>query len=538
MYLCIYDFKTMRTILFLILFLIRGISIAQQHESYSCNLKPIDCYENFKPKSFKNTTEYLKFVKHIHERLQNEEHDLANYTDALLQIAVDINYINKMDAYPYIYELSLSLPELEKINYESVAEVYKISANTAFYFRYYALAKRHLKKALSIKNVKPATKIDCLNTLGLIARTYQQQDSACYYFSRALEIAKNNNIKDWIGVVSGNLGFCLLKKGDLNQAKTLLEVDYNLSKEQGDIVSAYMAFLSLGEIELLNGERIKAEQRLFHILDTIQKNKILQNEILSIHLNRYQSIYYDKIGQYEKALFHFKESQRLREKDNLMRDQQDLEKMEFQIRFQKELREKEIEKSQRFLKNTLIATILFALTIVLAYLLLLLKKRKAERNWLLQEDQRKEEDLQEAKKYIDVIKSGIQDKNKIIDQLQEQMEVITSSSLAPEVTSITLQQIENLRNSVVLTEEDWIQFKRRFKKIHPTFISKLMKLNPNLTNAEIRLASLMKLDLNTTEISNTLGISADSVRKTNLRLRNKLEFKKQEELNQLIQRLS
>lgn len=522
------------------MFLLAGKTLySQDHEAFNCNLPAKECYKKYRVKDFEKEIDlYFKFVEHIHERLQVEETDLEKYTDELLQIAGEMYLFSTKDSYPYIYELSLSLPELEKIKYKNISKVYTLVGNTAFYYSNFAEAKRNIKKALSYKNCPPLTRVNGLNTLGLIARTYQQGDSACYYFKEALHVARKYNVKDWIGVVSGNLGFSLFKNGDLDQAKELLQKDYLISLEQNDVMSAYLAFIALGEIEALNGNLDVAKKHLDKLNDTIKKNKALENDIISINFNRFQSVYYEKKGDYAKALFHFKESQRLREKDNLKRDMQDHEKMEFQIRFQKEMRQKEIEKGQRFLKNSLIATTIVALLIALAYLLLALKKRKAEKMWLLKEDQRKEEDLQEAKKYIDVMKSGIQDKNRIIDQLQEQMDVITTTSLAPEIKTMTLQQIESLRDSVVLTEDDWIQFKRRFKKIHPTFITKLMKLNPSLTNAEIRLATLMKLNLNTTEISNTLGISADSVRKTNLRLRNKLDFKKQEELIQLIHRLS
>lgn len=524
---------------FLVLILLYGINvISQEHRAYRCDESALICFEKYRSKHFDDLDEYLIFVKHIHERLQKEEKNLADYSFGLLRIATDISYISYSEAYPYIYELSLNLPQLEKIGFTNLDEAYKLSSNTAFYFRNYGLAERHAKKVLLLKNPKVTIKISCLNTLGLIARTNQKADSACYYFSKALQLAKRNDIKEWTGVVAGNLGVCRLKKGELEQAENLLKEDYSLSKETGDIMSSYMAYIALAEIDLLQGNLHSANDRLNHLYDTIPQNKTLQNDILSINLKRFESMFYEKIGQPEKALLHFKESQRLREKNNLMREQHDLEKMEFQIRFQKKMREQEIEKSQRLLKNTVIGAIIFSLILAIAYILLLLKKRQSEHIWLIKEDQRKEEDLQEAHKYIEVIKSFIKDKNRTINQLQEQMSVINATSLNSEIQSITLQQIENLLNSVVLTEEDWIQFKRRFKKIYPTFITKLMKLNPSLTNAEIRLACLIKLDLNTTEISNTLGISADSVRKTNLRLRNKLSLKKQEELALLINNLN
>lgn len=374
-----------------------------------------------------------------------------------------------------------------------------------------------------------------MNTIGLIEESHYRTDSSCYYFQKSLDLAQAYNIEEWIGVVSGNLGFCLYQQKEFDAARELLQLDYDLSISQGDLNSAYLAFLTLTEIEILEGNTDLGAQNLAYVQNRIATEPDLQNDMLKISTNHVQALLYEQLGDSDKALKYFKETQILRNNYNLDRDKQDLEKMEFQIRFEKELLEKEKANLERKAKNRLILFTVISFIIVLAYLLLLLKKIKNEKEWLRKEDERKQEELADAKKFMDSMRSGIRDKNNIIAQLQAQLEAMGTSSISQDLKSSSLKQIEELKNSVVLTEDDWIQFKKQFRKIYPNFIPLLIKTNPSLTNAEIRLATLLKLNLSTTEISNTLGISADSVRKTNLRLRNKLEIKKQNDLIKFIQ---
>lgn len=369
------------------------------------------------------------------------------------------------------------------------------------------------------------TQVDCLNTIGLIEESHYRTDSSCYYFQKSLDLAQAYKIEEWIGVVSGNLGFCLYQQKEFDVARELLQLDYDLSISQGDLNSAYLAFMTLTEIEILEGNTDLAAKNLAYVQNRIATEPDLQNDMLKITTNQVQSLLYEQLGDSDKALKYFKETQILRNNYNLDRDKQDLEKMEFQIRFEKELLEKEKANLERKAKNRLILLTVISFIIVLAYLLLLLKKIKNEKEWLRMEDERKQEELADAEKFMDSMRSGIRDKNNIIAQLQAQLEAMGTSSISQDLKSSSLKQIEELKNSVVLTEDDWIQFKKQFRKIYPNFIPLLIKTNPSLTNAEIRLATLLKLNLSTTEISNTLGISADSVRKTNLRLRNKLESK-------------
>ena len=54
---------------------------------------------------------------------------------------------------------------------------------------------------------------------------------------------------------------------------------------------------------------------------------------------------------------------------------------------------------------------------------------------------------------------------------------------------------DKLQSFTFLTDEDWVEFKRLFEKRHRGFFDYFQENYPSVTNAEIRLAALIKLKL-------------------------------------------
>ena len=73
-----------------------------------------------------------------------------------------------------------------------------------------------------------------------------------------------------------------------------------------------------------------------------------------------------------------------------------------------------------------------------------------------------------------------------------------------------------------LKNNSWIEFESIFKNIHSDFFQKLVSMCPDLTPAEIKMAALLKLNLNTKEISAIAFKSEAGIKSTRYRLRKKL----------------
>jgi DNA-binding CsgD family transcriptional regulator len=112
---------------------------------------------------------------------------------------------------------------------------------------------------------------------------------------------------------------------------------------------------------------------------------------------------------------------------------------------------------------------------------------------------------------------NIQDKNDLIEKMSSQLREVNKANDSAE----TAGYVDNLQSSVILTDNDWQEFKKLFEKAFPDFFHHLTAQYPGLTPAEVRLLALEKLQLPTKDMANMLGISADSIKKSRYRLRKK-----------------
>lgn len=135
---------------------------------------------------------------------------------------------------------------------------------------------------------------------------------------------------------------------------------------------------------------------------------------------------------------------------------------------------------------------------------------------------------QELKTYI----IDLSRKNAIISSLQEEPQEVE------EPTNPTEEEIAALLEQKILTDDDWETFRLRFKSIYPDFFTKISESHIALTEAENRLLVLMRLELNSKDMANILGISPQSVRVCKMRLKKKLSADKYESVEDFLAELT
>ena len=81
--------------------------------------------------------------------------------------------------------------------------------------------------------------------------------------------------------------------------------------------------------------------------------------------------------------------------------------------------------------------------------------------------------------------------------------------------------LQELLQSTILTEQDWVHFRALFEKVYPYFMEEQKTLYADLTQAELRYLVLEKLQLSTQEMARMLGVSDGTIRQTRFRLRKK-----------------
>lgn len=198
---------------------------------------------------------------------------------------------------------------------------------------------------------------------------------------------------------------------------------------------------------------------------------------------------------------------------NYEKSQQDIGQM---------LKEKKLEKEKQYL---LIAGIILAIVIGWVIYRQQMQRNRLEKELLQQQKKAAEETSLAALGQLDLFAANIIEKNEMIEKLQAQ--------LLQQNQSIN----EELLNQTILTDEDWTRFKILFEKARPGFFEFLQNKAPGITPAELRLAALLTLKLDTKNIAAMQGISSDAVRKSKSRLRQRLNITLEDGLEDFIRNI-
>jgi len=124
------------------------------------------------------------------------------------------------------------------------------------------------------------------------------------------------------------------------------------------------------------------------------------------------------------------------------------------------------------------------------------------------------------------------DKNQMMEDIR-----IRLKNILEEDSKEQKKKIRNLIKQIdynFSNDSGWEDFKYNFEKVHQDFFQNIHQRTGGLTPAEMKLASLMRLNLSSKEIASSLGISMDSLRISRYRLRKKLNLGKGDSLQQFI----
>lgn len=193
----------------------------------------------------------------------------------------------------------------------------------------------------------------------------------------------------------------------------------------------------------------------------------------------------------------------------------------------------EAQKAKDQKTKTQLAGAIVLIVLITAFVLTLFKnsidKQKTAKKMAETQLSLNKKELQVKEQQLSHFVQVIQEKNHMVEQLENQI------TLSAACENEKLATIDKLTKTIILTEEDWLEFKSIFENVYDNFFTKVRSLQPSITSSEMRLTALMKLNLSTKEISNLLGISPDSVTKTKYRVKKKLELEDTRELEEFVQ---
>ena len=306
-----------------------------------------------------------------------------------------------------------------------------------------------------------------------IAWSEKNYQAAIPELQRAIEAVRNAKLYDNVSAFGLILSDCYLRTNQLEKAKSLL--------------------FEIKEDIFRNG-KIQEKIDLYKLLLTIHQSSIsIQQSI----------IWMDSLDQQKMLLF-----------QDLQSNQQSREEFEGELNEylkRKSLMETKLSQ-QLFLRNSLmiLVGILFLAGVVLIYV----KNNQVRKEKEIADQIRitGEQELKKAQQELSAFKEMLVQKNREWELAKEDYKNGTDATM-----------LESMKNSSILTETGWRDFKKLFDRVYIGYRKRLKECIPNLTPAEERYLALLKLELNVKEIAATLGVGPGAIRTLKSRLMHKIK---------------
>jgi DNA-binding CsgD family transcriptional regulator/tetratricopeptide (TPR) repeat protein len=348
------------------------------------------------------------------------------------------------------------------------------------------------------------------NTVGLCYQHLHNYTRAETYFTQTLNLAHTYGDSAYVAIANTNLGHQLLLGGKPRLALPYLYNGYRFSWHH-DPQNRVPENAALGDLYTAQAlmQLDRADKARFYIDRSTRQFTNRPWSTYDLEYFQTQVNYYKKVGNYRLATVYLDSTRQLEESLRVRFNTRLLSAN--QARFNAErYRRLEVEKKTAIQVRNIILVALVLLALAGFYALRQnQQKRWQEKRVLLEQKQRAEERLSQYMAHV-------QEKNQFIDMISAELDQAGHlSSPRPSV--------KDLVGRVILTDTDWQQFKQLFEGVYPGFFSTLQHRYPDLTGAEIRLLALSKLRIDTRQMSQMLGISPESIRKTKYRMHKKLD---------------
>lgn len=459
--------------------------------------------------------------------LQKAHQNSAVWLEARLNNMLGHFYFSHVENYELGFEHYARAVDLVKaVDTENFPKkpVYITDLGRAHYrFRDFKEAAKAFQMALQNEDYMSERQLmHTLNNLGLSYRNMNLLDSSDHYFNVIINRLPDPIVDStWFGISTGNLGVNEFLRKRFDVAKPMLQTDARIAIGLKDWSLACGALTTLGDMALqerdINGAKsyLQEAARLAHLLGSPSRLSKLYPLLakLEAELGRplNTSLYFDSAMVLRDSLdriFNGKMIARVEQRLQAERSRAEIQQAQ------------QLRKVQVMKRNGIIAfLVLGILTSFLIFGRFRLRAKMREQEILAEKESLKHE-LEVSTLHLNDFVHSLMVKNQLITTLEQKVaeaEENSRKSRLPEGFDIN-----GLRESVILTDKDWNTFRSLFERVHAGFFERLNDKLPGLTQAEIRVMALLRLNMSNREMADTLGISPVSVRSIRSRMRAKL----------------
>jgi tetratricopeptide (TPR) repeat protein len=418
------------------------------------------------------------------------------------------------------------------------------------------VARKQYEEALAIY-YRSGDRVGLADTYGKIGHLYEKQrqyDSAFYFQRLALQQCRDTGLQQIVAKIYENIGSIYEDLERYDSAWYYFSHSLQLYDQVNDQVSGIEVINNLGDIYRKTGryreaigETYKALARAEIINDSYQKGSAYRDLGKAWHL----------LGQQDSAYYYIDLSRRAA--IDLYSAENNRQTAFLSVLLDIDKKNVQLENARHITFVITIAVIIVvALLVVLGWVTFSRQKLKIRNEQMLskqnqhiyetQKDLMQAElankQLQEEKlmEELEVKKKGLTsytlhiiEKNQSLEDLKNKLEIMIRDDKRDQKKQ--LQQLLHQINQNFNHDQYWNEFRETFEQIHQPFFDNLKKYSEDLTSNDLRMLSLIKLNMASKDMATLLGISQDSLRVSRYRLKKKLNLENGESLTGFVQSL-
>ncbi len=395
------------------------------------------------------------------------------------------------------------------------------------------------------------------NKIGSLYTELKRHEEALKYLEEGLDIHIQHNFNYGISESNNRLGVLYFDLGNLDKGLDYFSNSLEITKNNNDYHGTASNLWQIGSIYHAKKNYEKAQSFLMEGIDfakRVKSTQILRDlylELMSLNRNK---------GEYKIAMRFYDQYSKM--KDSIFNEEKAVQMANLQTRFELadkekalQIRRNEIAVLEQQAKYDRVMRIVLAIGLVvlgiLAYLVISKQRLRIKRNkeLLLKNSElfeskqalteaelenaklkqsKLEEELEFKNKELTSFTLNFIQKNELMEELKENITKIKKE--AGDNLSGKLNSLNRLVDNTLHVDRDWEDFKLHFENVHKDFFQVLKEFNPDLSNYELKLCALIRLNLNMKETATILGISAESVKTARYRLRKKLGLSRENSL--------
>jgi len=378
------------------------------------------------------------------------------------------------------------------------------------------------------------------SNLGFALKSLNKYDEAIAAFNKAIELAAKTKMENIAMHSHFGLADIAFEKGSYKESLEHVLQAETIAIEIGNNFTLGAAMRIKGKIALKENNTALAQSyiRKAEELENTHREPIEENEVYFEMAELYEGV-----GQYKKALAKTQAGHNLKDSVYTLKKEQQF--AELNLIYETEKKDAQIvilnqnaeiaDVKRKSLIGGLFALAGFALLSIFG-LVQRNKKKQAilaqEKAVAIERQEKAERELEFKKKELLAKALQLANKNEFLQKLEEEVTALKSS--VDDTVNRTSRRISRMIHQDTADDDEWSQFSEEFSSIHQGFLDELISRYGKLSQSELRLASLLKMNLTSKDIANILRISDEGIKKARYRLRKKMGLESGDDLQGIL----